>query len=261
MIFYFSGTGNTQWVAEHLARATADRTIPIAGKSEGKACFNLSERERIGFCFPIHGWRPPKILRNFIRNLSFANADGHYCYAVCTCGDETGLAIDILNKDLGAIGLHTDSAFSIAMPNTYVCLPFMDTDGTKIEARKTDAARKTLDTISQSVADRQCGVFALKKGQFPSFLSYVLGKYFSRQMVTDKHFFVDEPACSKCGICARACPIGNIRWSPGRLPEWERNGKCTCCLACYHHCPNHAVCYGKATRGKGQYFFGKETTK
>jgi len=29
---------------------------------------------------------------------------------------------------------------------------------------------------------------------------------------------------------------------------------CTSCLACYHVCPQHAVQYGKKTKGKGHYF-------
>ena len=34
-------------------------------------------------------------------------------------------------------------------------------------------------------------------------------------------------------------------------PVWGAD--CAMCLACYHHCPEHAVGYGNATKGKGQY--------
>lgn len=37
-----------------------------------------------------------------------------------------------------------------------------------------------------------------------------------------------------------------------RRPVWGKN--CTACLACYHVCPQHAVQYGKKTKGKGHYF-------
>ena len=39
-------------------------------------------------------------------------------------------------------------------------------------------------------------------------------------------------------------------------PEWQHNGRCTCCLSCYHHCPRHAINYGSITRRRGQYYFG-----
>jgi len=35
------------------------------------------------------------------------------------------------------------------------------------------------------------------------------------------------------------------------LPKW--GPACMMCLRCYHHCPAHAVKYGRHTDGKGQY--------
>lgn len=82
MIFYFSATGNTQWAARELARMTGDETIDISRANS--ACeFSLATDERIGFCFPVHGWRPPRIVREFVRRININNVEGHYCYVVC----------------------------------------------------------------------------------------------------------------------------------------------------------------------------------
>ena len=67
MIFYFSGTGNTRWAAQLLAEAIGEelRYIPDElGKTEP---YQLKDGERLGFCFPTHGWQPPHIVREFIR--------------------------------------------------------------------------------------------------------------------------------------------------------------------------------------------------
>lgn len=56
--------------------------------------------------------------------------------------------------------------------------------------------------------------------------------------------------CTSCGLCSRSCPMENIAMKPGG-PEWGKH--CALCLRCYHICPTHAVAYGKATDGKGQY--------
>ncbi|MBR2290977.1 MAG: EFR1 family ferrodoxin [Prevotella sp.] len=71
-------------------------------------------------------------------------------------------------------------------------------------------------------------------------------------MITDKKFMVDEDVCIKCGKCAKVCPVDNITGTP---PEWQHNGRCTSCLACYHYCPVHAINYGERTRKRGQYYF------
>jgi ferredoxin len=74
-------------------------------------------------------------------------------------------------------------------------------------------------------------------------------------MVSDGKFRVDEDVCTQCGKCQRVCPVANIKGTP---PEWLHNGRCTCCLACYHHCPVHAINYGNITRKRGQYFMKEQ---
>lgn len=255
MIFYFSGTGNTRWMAEYIANITGEQILSITEEIKRKRIYTLSEGERIGFCFPVHGWQPPGIVRRFIRKLSISNTEGHYCFALCTCGDNIGETMTILNKELGATGLSTDSCFSVIMPETYVCLPFMYTDTTEREREKIEQAKRTLREIAQTVKTREKGISLLTKGATPRLYSYVIGGYFNRFMITDKPFNVDTDKCVKCGICVSSCPTDNITGGKGMSPQWKHNGSCTCCLSCYHHCPTHAINYGKRTRTRGQYYF------
>ena len=70
MIFYLSDTGNTGWAAKAIAEATNDKLLFIPEQlRSGQLEYTLQEGERLGFCFPVHGWRPPKIVREFIRRL------------------------------------------------------------------------------------------------------------------------------------------------------------------------------------------------
>ena len=61
----------------------------------------------------------------------------------------------------------------------------------------------------------------------------------------DKRYGTNEN-CTGCGICARACPVGNIELKDGR-PVWL--GRCENCLACYDWCPQHAIEGGVASAG------------
>ena len=79
MIFYFSATGNTRWAAELLANATGERLVNMAD-NDVPATWELSENERIGFCFPVHGWRPPMLVRRFISTLDIRNYNGNYVW-------------------------------------------------------------------------------------------------------------------------------------------------------------------------------------
>ncbi|WP_314126640.1 EFR1 family ferrodoxin [Segatella maculosa] len=256
MIFYFSGTGNSKWAALRLARATGEtaRFIPTAMKDQ--CAYTLKTAERIGFVFPVHGWRPPLIVRRFVRGLKLDAADlrSHYCYALCTAGDDIGLTMDCLNEDLACVGLQIDAAFSLKMPNSYVGLPFMDTDGKAAEAEKLRQAALQLQDYAERIVRREKGASPVHLSHWPRTNSRFLGAVFAKWLVTDKPFRVDEARCVKCGICANVCPVGNVEGGYRLRPRWKHDGSCVSCFACYHHCPHHAIEYGWATRRKGQYF-------
>ena len=255
MIFYFSGTGNTRWVATQIAEAIGEELFYIPDLiRENRYEFEVKEGERIGFCFPTHGWQVPRIVRDFIKQLVLPNKTSNFCWALTTCGDNVGEAMTILNKELALKGLEAETLFSVMMPETYVCLPFMKTDPEDKERWKIKNAQHQLHHIISIVKDRKRGIEELDKGPTPRLYSYVIGGYFNKRMITDKKFTVDSEVCIKCGKCQKVCPVDNISGTP---PEWIHNGRCTCCLACYHYCPVHAINYGKITRKREQYFFNK----
>jgi NAD-dependent dihydropyrimidine dehydrogenase PreA subunit len=256
MIFYFSGTGNTRWAAEKIAQATGERLLFIPEESKSDCRYVLDQAERIGFCFPTHGWQPPRIVRQFINRLHVENAEGHYCYALTTCGDSIGLTMEMLNKDLERAGIpKAESVFSLVMPESYVCLPFMYTDTPEREKEKIETASLQLDNYIEMIRQRKPQEVHTTKGVAPWAMSHIIGSYFNGRMVNDKKFTVDADKCIHCGKCEQVCPTGDLTIKDA-LPSWQHDGSCTCCLACYHHCPKHAINYGSITRKRGQYYFG-----
>ena len=88
MIFYFSGTGNTKWVAQQLAEATGETLYYIPDElRKGELCYTLQPGERLGFCFPTHGWQPPRIVREFISRGEWLEVRGKR-WELYLCGDD-----------------------------------------------------------------------------------------------------------------------------------------------------------------------------
>ena len=269
MIFYFTGTGNTRWAAQEIAAALNEELLYIPDLiREGRYEFKLKPDERIGFCFPTHGWQPPRIVREYVRKLRIENgalqlcwlATGGtqewrkdaktYCWALTTCGDNMGEAMTIFNKDLATIGLHATSTFAVIMPESNICFSFLHLDTKEKEQQKIAAARKRLPHIIEILREKKEGVEELVKGAIPKTYSYVIGGYYNKHLIKDDKLWVDAEACISCGLCSKVCPVDDIEGVP---PVWKHNGRCTNCLACYHHCPKHAIHWGKMKRG--QYLF------
>jgi len=80
-------------------------------------------------------------------------------------------------------------------------------------------------------------------------------------MITDRKFTVDADVCIACGRCQQVCPTGDLQLDDQGRPSWSHDGSCTCCLACYHHCPRHAINYGSITRRRGQYYFKHDASR
>ncbi len=260
MIFYFSATGNTAWAVATIAKATGDRIVSIAEAKERS--YDLAPDEAIGFCIPVHAWRPPAIVVQFVRELHITNADQHYTYILCTAGDTTGETHAILQKELENIGIHCNDWFALLMPESYVGLPFMDVDNPKNEKRKIEQAQHDLQEFITIIKQRRshteetAATHITHAGHWPKTNSRFLGLLFHKYLVNDRHFKVSDKRCIRCGRCASVCPVDDITGGKGQLPQWMHNGKCMTCFSCYHHCPTHAIEFGWQTRNKGQYFMG-----
>ena len=66
MIYYFSGTGNSRWAAEYIAKAANDKLANIADCINGtndESVNDIHGADAIGFVFPVNGWMPPRIVR------------------------------------------------------------------------------------------------------------------------------------------------------------------------------------------------------
>lgn len=250
MIFYFSGCGNSRWIAEEIAEALGEelRFIPDLQR-EGFSSYNIKEEESIGFIFPIYSWAAPKLVEDLVLQTEW-KGKAKYVWFACTCGDEMGKTRQMFRKTLAKAGLQLDACFCFQMPETYLDFPGFHLDTEEGAQRKIDNAKAKLPTVIGQIRNREA-VFDEIVGSFPLFKSYVCRPAFLGG-VTDRKYFSTED-CIGCGICVKVCPLKNVTLNADKRPQW--NGNCTQCMACYQYCPKNAIHFGSCTQGKGQYHF------
>lgn len=256
MIFFFTGTGNSHFVAASLAKSLGERLVYMPqAMAAGTMRFTLAAGESVGWVFPTYSWGPAPIAVKFAQEVQIDGVDaGTYMYMVASCGDELGLTADMWRATMAKRGWQCRLAMSVQMPNNYILLPGFDVDPKELENSKRQAAVGRVEHVAEQIKARSTkddivvGPMAWMKSK----LVYPLFKHF---YMSDRQFVAQDELCTRCGACARMfCPNQNITMTAkdGR-PEWQ--GACAMCLSCIHRCPNKAIQFGKMTQSKGRYHF------
>lgn len=243
MIYYFSGTGNSRYVAEKLAEYTKDTALFIPQIFERmQSDITVAEGETIGVVFPVYAWAPPAFVMEF---LSHVHVDRKaFAYAVCTCGDEAGKAMYELHRVFPF-----SSAYSVTMPNNYI--PMFDTDEPELEREKINVAAQRLPKIASEIAAHR-EIIDVHEGPEASFKTVVVNPLFSLFAVRTSKFTVDG-TCTGCGGCEKNCAFHVIKLSDGK-PVWKESA-CPMCMSCIMRCPVRAIQYGRGTGKRGRYVF------
>ena len=254
MIFYFTGSGNSEYVANALSVALGDRCVFIPDVLEVDVTYELADGERLGFVFPVYAWGVPEFVAKFVASLRVKGAE--YVYFVCTCGDDTGKTKEQMLDIARSRNWNVALGYAVQMPNTYVCLPGFDVDAPEVEKQKLSNAKVRMDEVILHLKNYDRGCFDTLPGAMAWFKSAVARPFFNKYLITAKPFH-SQDNCIHCGRCEKECPMGNIKLSAvSSRPEWGE--RCVGCLRCYHLCPTNSIQYGTFTKGKGQYCYKKQ---
>lgn len=258
MIIYFTGTGNSRLVAERLHECyhpddkQRNKLYCLEGDRllhPGRQLLETADGSLVIWVFPVYSWGVPPVVLRFIDKVRFRGAEEARHYMVCTCGDDVGRTDDQWRHHIGRRGWTPRGAFSVTMPNTYVCMKGFDVDSPDIEAGKLVAMPGRVEEIRRAI-DRGFSDSDLIRGSWAWWKTNLVYGLFRAFKMSPLPFRADPERCTSCGLCARQCPMLNIKLKD-RRPQW--GPACAMCLRCYHHCPVKAIAYGKETDGKGQY--------
>ncbi len=246
MILYFSGTGNSLYIAKLLAEELNDRIISIPECiGSGTFEFELNESEKVGIVTPVYFYGLPSIVEDFLDNAKF-NKDSSF-YLIVTFGSFTANTGPNAQKYLSSKGLNLDYIFSIHMPENYV--PLLKVPSKEICQSLIVDAEKSVSEIVKTLNENPPGDYDTHKGKLPGVISPLCRTIYKKGMTTRK-FWLDD-SCISCGLCERICPADIISMHDGK-PNWTKS-ICPRCLACLHRCPSSAIQLGHFTKKKDRY--------
>ncbi len=268
-ILYFSGTGNTEWVMRGLAAELREAGCDVELLAADRLLADLEyaahrelDEEAAGarlqefaapatillLGYPVYESAIPMPLRLLLPLLP--EGKGRKLAVVCTCmlagGDCCHLPAEMLEKR----GWDPVLATYVKMPNN-VKVPAFSFFSIRNGAELDDFHQSASGRVTQIVDELLAGARDVEGGGIGDHLFGISQrwseKYLTKYMVD--HLFA-LAKCSRCGLCAATCPMGNIDFS-GNYPEFGRN--CCDCLRCYSFCPIHAIQVSEGTMNEEKY--------
>ncbi|MFP3953473.1 MAG: EFR1 family ferrodoxin [Candidatus Acetothermia bacterium] len=260
LILYFSGTGNTKFIANKIATKLERKGHHVTPTSvENFEPEEASLYDFLVFGYPIYGYDMPKFLKGYLERLSLPSSRGGAVYD--TMGYNGGNSLRATAEKLIAKGFVVVGTAEFMMPGN---------DGLAITDWKSKTAQQVLSTdygrsqeiregVERLVDQIDAGVDqGIKQGEGnPPKRKFIyrlltpatklLFDIFER-VFTGK-FRADE-SCIGCGLCERICPADNI---VVHGKEVEFGDDCYFCLRCLHQCPVEAIQITRFTEGKFRY--------
>ena len=246
MILFFSGTGNSNYVAKRIADTLGDALVNLNDRIKASDTSSVETGERVIIVTPTYAWRIPRVVRDWLRKTEPRGAKRSWF--VMTCGSEIGNA-DKYNRELCAEkAISCMGTAQIVMPENYIAM---------FSAPQADKARQI---VAKAEPDIDRAIAAIQANQsfaptrnnlYDRFMSGPVNPIFYRFFVKANAFTVSD-ACISCGQCAKRCPMNNVTLKDGK-PVWGK--ACTHCMACICYCPVSAIEYGKKSVGQPRYHF------
>ena len=249
MIFFFSATGNSKYVAERIAAAIDDHLISLRDAVRTRTYkYDVSNETRIGFVVPTYFFGLPSILQFFLNKLELTGYQNQFVYLVLTCGSATGDAAGQMAKALAEKEITLSAQFAVPMVDNYIPM-YKIVEKEEIE-KKLDAAEEYIDEARRAIRACSSGNYNRSRGAAPAAMTAVAYPMYASRRSTKP--FVVTDACIGCGLCQEICACGAIELIEGK-PTWKKS-RCVQCLACIHRCPSQAIHWKKPAENQGRYY-------
>ena len=238
LILYFSATGNTAKMAKVINDEFKEMGAEVESKditpySERSKKVNLEPYQAVIFGAPIHSWRAPRVVREWLRTL---DGQGKKCAMFFTYG---GFCVHPTHYSTRKI--LNEQNFVVVSSAEFLGAHTFNLGGWKAMEDRPDAS--DID-IAKEYAVRTYKRFT---GEDPGILGELEKTEYTEEQLDSIETFrfnvlTQLPTrsgeeCSMCGVCEESCPTGAMDAESGESDK----EKCIACLACVADCPDSVL--------------------
>ena len=226
LTLYFSGTGNTKYIAERLSERMGAQCVSIEADFAFDAA--IATADLIAVCYPIYGSRVPLIMRRFVNRHMEAFRGKRIIILVTQVtfsGNGARAFLDLLPTD------HVEVLYAehLPMPNNVCNLWPLYRKPSDVQNKK--QIRRGIGRLERVCADLEAG--RVKRRGFSrvsQFFGNLQGAAWQdrgeRLMGQNLKIHSD---CTVCGLCVSLCPMRNLKpvlKLPVYTRGYSRNTRC-----------------------------------
>lgn len=216
MILYFSGSGNSRYVAKELGTLLNDEVVSLNSRIKNNDTSMLvSDKPYVIVC-PIYAWRIPKVVEEHLKVTNLSGNNKVYLF-ITACGSSG-------NVDSYAKQFFTEFKMEYMGSRTFYML------GSYIAFMENPDLEKAKETNNKvNISLLELFSYIQNEEKLPKQKVSMLGKavsrfanpFFYNHIIGKDGFYITEK-CIGCGKCEEVCLLNNIHMKNKRL-VWEHN--------------------------------------
>lgn len=253
-LFYFSGTGNTEFISREYAELFKKKEVNVdLQKIEGIDTIpSLSKYDLVIFATPVYAFDIPVYVKEFAQRL--AVVDKKKSFVILTHAGNFGKSFQTFKKILENKNFNLVCGFDYKMPSNSDAI---FSDNTKSVSNLNEVLDKNKENVLKDFNSiYESNIVYPKTGFFKRTIYSLVNYFFINFFLKRFKWSYDNVKCNQCGLCEKVCPTNNILLKKQKK-ELRFSNKCIMCTRCYNFCPTGAIYYKKNKNIKRYSYFKK----
>ncbi|MCK9292767.1 MAG: EFR1 family ferrodoxin [archaeon] len=259
VFFYFSGTGNTEYVSRKYKELFKKKNISVDLKiiSDIFITPSLSDYDFVIVGCPVYSFNPPLFVLEFLKILPVVEKKPFFVFA--TCEKTVGATFFSIKNILTSKNYDYRGSYKYLMPSN--CNGLFGK-----EEISEDKIKEIISKTDLKIEKDFKNIIDDNKEEVKNFIFLIWGyliiyKFFNKFYIKKHKWNFDSKKCIQCGLCERICPTNNIILKK-KKNQLKFSNNCVLCTRCYNFCPTGAIYY-KSSKNKSskRYDFFKNNFK